>query len=86
MAETIAKKMGINTLPDDLDFPVGTMFWARTEALRPLTDLGLTDADYPAEPLPVDGTILHALERLLPIITEHSKFRYATTYTPRVRR
>jgi glycosyltransferase involved in cell wall biosynthesis len=86
VAETIAKKIGIDALSDDLEFPVGTMFWARSEALRPLTDLGLTDADYPAEPLPVDGTILHALERLLPVIAQHSNFRYATTYTPRVRR
>ena len=86
IAEEIAKNLGIDNLPDDLDFPVGTMFWARPEALRSMTNIGLTDADYPVEPLPVDGTILHALERLLPVIAEHSNFRYATTYTPRIRR
>ena len=86
LAEMTAKKIGINSLPDDLEFPVGTMFWARPEALRPLTDFGFTDADYPSEPLPVDGTILHALERLLTVITIHRNFCYATTYAAHSRR
>ena len=54
--------------PPAIDFPVGTMFWARPEALAPLLRLGLNLDDYPDEPLPVDGTILHALERLLPLV------------------
>ena len=86
LAEQLARRMGVDQLPDDIDFPVGTMFWARTQALTPLIDLGLTEADYPNEPAPVDGTILHALERLLPAVAERKGFRYATTYTPLFRR
>jgi len=44
--------------------PYGTMFWYRPEALKPLFDLNLTEQDFPEEPLPVDGTIAHAIERL----------------------
>lgn len=67
LAEELARRMGIEEpLPEDFDFPLGTMFWARPRALRPLLDLGLDWADYPPEPLPGDGTILHAIERLMP--------------------
>ncbi len=86
LAGSLAARMGISALPDEIEFPIGTMFWARTEALAPLLKLGLTDADYPDEPLPVDGTVLHALERLLTTVVEHGGYRYATTYTPSVKR
>ena len=39
-------------LPASIDFPVGTMFWARPEALAPLLRLGLASEEYPDEPLP----------------------------------
>jgi lipopolysaccharide biosynthesis protein len=70
-------------LPPSIDFPVGTMFWARPEALAPLLRLGLSWDEYPPEPLPIDGTMLHALERLLPLVAEESGYHYATTYLPR---
>jgi lipopolysaccharide biosynthesis protein len=85
IAEDLAQKLGIELpLPPFLDFPIGTMFWARSRALEPLLALGLNWNDYPAEPAPVDGTILHALERLLPTVARHAGYRYATTHIPGV--
>jgi lipopolysaccharide biosynthesis protein len=66
------------------NFPLGTMFWARPAALEPLFELGLDWNDYPAEPVPIDGTIMHALERLLPFVVQHRGYRYATTHVPGV--
>jgi lipopolysaccharide biosynthesis protein len=60
--------MGIEKLPEHFNFPVGTMFWARAEKLRPLFELSLTWSDYPAEPLATDGTLLHAIERIFPFL------------------
>jgi lipopolysaccharide biosynthesis protein len=59
------------------------MFWARPEALAPLLRLGLTWDAYPREPLHNDGTILHALERLLALVAEEAGYHYETTYLPR---
>jgi hypothetical protein len=83
IAEDLARQMGItDPLPTHFDFPIGTMFWARPAALRPLFSLGLRWDDYPIEPLSEDGTILHALERLIPFAASEAGFRYATTFVP----
>jgi hypothetical protein len=65
---------------------VGTMFWARTDAIAPLLELDLGWNDYPAEPVPYDGTILHATERLFPVVAQHRGFEIAGTYVPGVAR
>jgi len=83
IAAQLAARMAIvEPLPEFFDFPVGTMFWARTRALKPLFDLKLGWDDYPAEPVAIDGTILHALERLLPIVARHAGYRFAGTNIP----
>ena len=83
-ADALAARMGLALpLPDYLDFPLGTMFWARPAALRPLVDLALTPDDYPEEPLPDDGTILHAIERLLPLVARHAGLETAGLRVPK---
>lgn len=87
-AALLAKRMGIaSPLPGQwLNFPVGTMFWARTAALKPLWNLAFTWQDYPVEPLPYDGTTLHAIERLLPLVAESAGYRNAVTHVPGITR
>jgi glycosyltransferase involved in cell wall biosynthesis len=80
IATDLARRMGRTApLPRFPDWPNGTMFWARQEALAPLFALGLSWADYPEEPVPVDGTVLHALERLIPFAAEQAGLNFATT-------
>jgi hypothetical protein len=62
------------------NYPAGSMFWARTDALKPLFDLGLRWDDYPEEPISQDATILHAIERLLGIIPEQIGYRTVLTH------
>ena len=81
IAEGLAARMGINgALPPFFNFPIGTMFWARPKALASLFSLGLQWTDYPEEPIDIDGTVLHAVERLLPFTAAHAGYRYATTH------
>jgi lipopolysaccharide biosynthesis protein len=86
LARELASRLGIPRLPTHFDFPMGTMFWARPAALAPIFDLGMSWEDYPAEPTPIDGTVLHALERLLPFAAERAGFGYATVHIPGVSR
>lgn len=74
-AEHLARRMGFE-LPDmaPLDFPSGSMFWARSAALRPLLDLRLSLEDFAAESGQTDGTLAHAIERLYFLVCEHAGF------------
>jgi glycosyltransferase involved in cell wall biosynthesis len=85
-AEGMAFKLGLHHLPEHFLFPLGTMFWARVEALRPSFELGLGWDDYPSEPLPYDGSVVHALERLLGLCAARYPFRLVATHVPGFKR
>jgi glycosyltransferase involved in cell wall biosynthesis len=85
-AAPLLARLGLDAPPEHFMFPVGTMFWARTVALAPLMGLNLGWDDYPDEPLPYDGSMLHALERLFALTLPHSGLRMAATYVEGVSR
>jgi len=66
--EQILSCLGIKHPPREFSFPVGTMFWARTTGLEELFNLNLSWEDYPEEPVPYDGSLLHAIERLFGLL------------------
>ena len=82
IAAKAADQMGLQIplIKQSINFPVGTMFWARCEALKPFLELKLGWDDYPEEPLPQDGTILHAIERLFPIVVHKYGYRSVVSY------
>ena len=73
----LLEKMGLKAPNQDasMNFPVGTMFWARTAALKPLIDLNLKWEDYPEEPISIDGSMLHAMERVFGILPSLTGYR-----------
>ena len=85
IAERLAQRMGIRAqLPPFFNFPLGTMFWARTQALAPLFELGLDWSDYP------DGTRADrrdgpARARAAASVRGSAQgYKYATTHVPGV--
>ena len=82
IAEALAARMSpVPLLPPYPYFPIGGMFWARTEVLRSLWALDLTTADLVAPPTPDGGTILDTIERMLPTICESMGLGWRTVHS-----
>jgi len=84
--DDLGRRLKLPALPEEINFPIGTMFWSRVSALEALFNLRLSWDDYPKEPLPADGSMLHALERLLPSIVVASGRSIAVTNVPGISR
>jgi len=56
--------------------PLGGVFWARPIALAPLFGLGLTQEDFPRETgrAILDGSLIHAVERVYPFVVQSSGY------------
>lgn len=60
-------------------FPVGNMFWARIDAINTLFGLN-PEAVLEKEPLPYDGSYMHAIERITPAIVHSQNYEIRTVY------
>ena len=59
-------EIGISTkIPEHAVFVAGSMFWAKPEALKFLCFLPRGFSDYDSEPIPSDGNLVHAIERVI---------------------
>ena len=54
--------------------PFGTCFWSKREALLPMYRKDWQMNDFPDEPLPVDATISHGIERILPMAAQDAGY------------
>lgn len=50
-------------VPGYIEFPAGSMFWAKVSALKPLLELSLTLEEFDQENGQTDHTVMHAIER-----------------------
>lgn len=73
----LLSRMGIPLPKGPFLFPAGSFFWARTDAIKPIFNLNLSRKDFPDEAKQNDGTIAHALERVIGITARHSGFNDA---------
>lgn len=87
----LAKRLHLNCEIDESQQPfiLGTTFWCRTKALQPLFEEDWTYDDFEPEPMPLDNTVSHAIERILPYVAQNQGFysglmmtgEYASLYT-----
>lgn len=76
IAKSLAEKMKLNCDMDVKKPPVilSTVFWCKTKALKKLLEINWTYEDFPEEPLPVDGTISHAIERIISYVAQDAGY------------
>jgi FMN phosphatase YigB (HAD superfamily) len=76
LAHEWCPRLGVSSIPEGyFDFPLGSMFWARAMAIRPILDAGMTWSDFPEETGQMEGTLAHCLERLFGVVTRGSGFQ-----------
>lgn len=77
VTEQLRARLGL-TVPVDFSkepvAPLGTMFWFRSDALKDLFAYGWKYSDFPEEPNELDGTILHAIERIYPFSAQQAGY------------
>lgn len=75
-AKKFAEKLGLRCKmsKENSPFSIGTAFWCRTTALKTLFTHAFRRDDFPAEPMPLDGTIAHVIERIFPYVAQHEGY------------
>jgi lipopolysaccharide biosynthesis protein len=85
----LACKFGLNVPISDqkrVFAPLGSYFWFRSAALAKLFKAGLDYTDFPEEPLPEDGSISHALERIYPFVAQDAGYYTAVVMADQLAR
>lgn len=54
--------------------PIGAMFWFRPACMKRLLDVDWDYEDFPEEPLPLDGSLIHIIERAYPFFAQDAGY------------
>ena len=85
LVEDLAEKMNLNCDLDDKKQPItlGTVFWTKVPALKKLLEIEWKYDDFDEEPLKNDGTLSHAIERVLAYVAQDAGFETGWVMTDR---
>ncbi|MFZ4413503.1 MAG: rhamnan synthesis F family protein, partial [Bacteroidales bacterium] len=82
-ASRFANSLGIKfSIENPIDFPSGSMFWARSKAILPLINSGITLQDFPEENGQIDNTLAHVIERLYFFVCEKAGYSWIKIVNP----
>ncbi|AIT82873.1 hypothetical protein JI59_25910 (plasmid) [Novosphingobium pentaromativorans US6-1] len=77
--EAMAEKLDMQLRAHPGPIPVGNMFIARVEVARMMR--GATQGmQWPREPVPYDGSVLHAIERMWPLVCERAGLSWSAIH------
>ncbi len=81
MTDHLQVRLGLTGDLDAAEFSAGSMFWVRLAALRPLLDAHLPASAFETEAGQIDGTLAHAIERVLGAVCTQAGYRVASIGT-----
>lgn len=81
-AKNILNRMGMKFKDEILQFPAGSMFWAKTDALRQLFDLNLTWEEFGIEEGKNEGTLAYVFERITGTVARNNGYKLAIYNVP----
>jgi Rhamnan synthesis protein F/Glycosyl transferase family 2 len=87
ICKALAARFDVSLKPNEfLDFPSGSMFWARSAALRPFFDAKLALEDFMPDSVgrKIDGSMAHAVEHLFFIAAEKAGFSWIKVAQPQL--
>ena len=76
-ARNYLKKLGIKFEDTYLEFSAGSMFFAKTDAIRQLFDLNLTWEDFGIEENKSDGTLAYFFERIFVLLAQKNQYSFS---------
>lgn len=68
--DVLLPRLGMSKDYHDKSFPGGAIFWMRPIILRAIMGAGIKLADFEPEPMPVNGALGHAIERLYGLVCQ----------------
>jgi len=71
-ANMLGVKININESKNPI--ALGSAFWSKTSALKKILEYDFSCELFPKEPMPVDGTFSHAIERIFPYIAQEAGY------------
>ena len=77
LTKQLAEELGFRVPLSEDHIPavgLGNVFWYRTKALAPMFRKKWQYTDFPEEPVGIDGTVLHAMERLYPFAVQEAGY------------
>lgn len=77
LAKQILNRMDMNFEDEVLQFPAGSMFWAKSDALKQLFDLNLTWDDFGYETGEEDNSLAYVFERITGKVARHNNYDLA---------
>lgn len=73
LAQELGLKVDLNNMKEPIA-PLGSFFWVRTKALKGLFARDWEYKDFPPEPIDIDATVLHAIERIYPFCVQNEGY------------
>jgi glycosyltransferase involved in cell wall biosynthesis len=80
LAKAYFPELEMATLPDDIPFPVGSMFWFRPQALEILNTKQFNFDDFIEDNNHIDATLAHIIERFFNVIIRNAGYVSKTTF------